>query len=378
MTKTNNSQTDNFTAKCVARRHIDAAAFKTYDAMMAVVMAAAKKLEAEGKWKTGSPLPTCFVSAMQLANMNNRSKNQEVAALAKLEHEGWIVRTHEEQRRFRGRMSSNEYRVLTHEDFLAANPKSCPPARYVIVDDKHTRRGPAKAGQAPWALERYNITKSIGIVLPDRWLAAIAGVRKEKAMGIDTGTPVTVADYGDVPPPPTVTGNPVSDTPRQEIPYRTVTGNPVTTVTGNPVSDRDRKSCDKALDVQPEKTARNSKPANQPTSENGGTGGLDVYPSFLSLKDKDNSQEDDQWIEFLKQVKDNDDLRNWVLYGETKDKVRKAVMEHGAEAIFEALDDWKENRRPPVSGLDYPWQVFLRECEDEIKAWSKAGKRWKR
>jgi hypothetical protein len=117
----------------VARRHIDAAAFKTYDAMMAIVMAAAKKLEAEGKWKSGEPLPTCFVSAMQLANMNNRSKNQEVEALAKLEHESWIVRTHEEQRRWRGRMSSNEYRVLTHEEFLAANPKSCPPARYVIA-----------------------------------------------------------------------------------------------------------------------------------------------------------------------------------------------------------------------------------------------------
>jgi hypothetical protein len=238
-------------------------------------------------------------------------------------------------------------------------------------DDKHTRREPAKAGHITWPLERHNIIKSIGIVLPDRWLAAIAGVRKEKAMGIDTGKPVTVADYGDVPPPSTVTGNPVTDTPRQEIPSRTVTG--------NPVSDRDRKSGDKAFDVQLEKTARDSQPANQPpTSEDGRTDGLDVYPSFLSLKDKDNSEEDDQWMEFLNQVKDNDDLRNWVLYGETKDKVRKAVKEHGSEAIFEALDDWKENRRPPVSGLNYPWQVFLRECEDEMKAWSKASKSWKR
>jgi hypothetical protein len=89
-------------------------------------------------------------------------------------------------------------------------------------------------------------------------------------------------------------------------------------------------------------------------------------PSFSSLKDNN------QWTKFLKQVKDDDDIRNWVLYGETKDKVRKAVEEHGSGAILEALDEWKENRRPPVSGLDYPWQVFLRECEDEIKAWSEA------
>lgn len=61
-----------------------------------------------------------------------------------------------------------------------------------------------------------------------------------------------------------------------------------------------------------------------------------------------------------------------MLYGETKSRVRKAVEEHGPEAILEALDEWKEARRPPVSGLDYPWQVFLRECEDEIKAWSQA------
>ena len=126
--------------KCVPRRHIDAAAFKTYDAMMAVVMSAAKKLEDEGKWKSGDPLPTCFVSAMQLANMNNRNKSQENDALAKLERDGWIVCTHEEQRRWRGRMSSNEYRVLTHEEFLAANPDSCPNDRYVIVDETHAPR----------------------------------------------------------------------------------------------------------------------------------------------------------------------------------------------------------------------------------------------
>jgi hypothetical protein len=188
----------------VARRHIDAAAFKTYDALMSVAMAAAKKLaqQAPPAWKPGDPLPTVYISEKQLANMNDRNESQERDAIKKLASEGWVKRTHEKQRRWHGRMTSNEHHVLTHEEFLAANSKSCPPDRYVIVDEKRTRREPAKVGQAPWPLERHNIIKAIGIVLPGRWLAAIAGVRREVASGTDTGKPVTVADYGDVPPPP--------------------------------------------------------------------------------------------------------------------------------------------------------------------------------
>lgn len=248
--------------RCVPRRHIEAAAFKTYDAMMAVVMAAAKKLEAEGKWKSGEPLPTCFVSAMQLANMNNRNKSQEDEALRKLEREGWIVRTHEEQRRWRGRMSSNEYRVLTHEEFLAAHLDSCPQERYVIQDERHTRRVSAKTNRAPRPLERRNITKMISAILPDSWLDAVADAIWAKRTGAEIPAAVTVA------------GNPLSDTPRREIPSRTVTGNPVTTATGNPVTKPLMFSQKRQREI-----------VSQPTNcrlrkTNNRTGGL-AWPTFL-------------------------------------------------------------------------------------------------
>lgn len=93
----------------------------------------------------------------------------------------------------------------------------------------------------------------------------------------------------------------------------------------------------------------------------------------LSLKDKGNSQDDDQWTKFLSGVKADVDAKSWVLYGETKEKVRNVVKENGADAVLEALDDWKETRRPlPSSGLDHPWLVFLREYEEEIKDWARA------
>ena len=205
----------------------------------------------------------------------------------------------------------------------------------------------------------------IHTILPDAWLDVLADAMWAKRTG--TEFPATV----------TVTGNPVSETtdlPRREIPSRTATGNPVTTsptATGNPVSDRDGKSRDKALDVQPEnKTSeRKEQPANQPFVYGRSEGLAALSPLSSSPS---TTQDEDQWTEFLKQVKENDDIRNWMLYGETEKKVMNAVKEHGSVAILEALDEWKEARRPPVSGLDHPWQVFLRECADEIKSWSQA------
>jgi hypothetical protein len=263
MTTTNNSQNDTpTTPRCVARRHIPAAAFKTYDALMSVAMAAAKKLAQQNppEWKPGDPLPTVFVSEAQLGNMNNRNEEQEREAIQKLVKLGWVEKTHEKQRRWRGRMTNNDYRVRTHDEFLAANPKSCPPDRYVIVDENHSRRKPRVAGTAPWPLERHNIIKAIGVALPDRWLAAIAGVRREVASGTDTGNPVTVADYGDVPPPPK------PDAPTREIPRRSDTGNPATVDTGNPATVRHGKSRDIALVSQ---LASSAGTAQSSPSENG-------------------------------------------------------------------------------------------------------------
>src|ERR1035437_6338283 len=116
---------------CVARRHIDASAFKTYDAILAVALAGENDRKKKGEWKPGDPL-LCYAKATRLANMNDRNESVERDAIAKLEREGWIVCTHQKQRRRKraGTFTSNEWRVLTHDEYVTINPNTCPPPRY--------------------------------------------------------------------------------------------------------------------------------------------------------------------------------------------------------------------------------------------------------
>jgi len=332
---------------CVPRRHLSIAAFKTYDAMCAMV--------------AKNPDRICWAPAGKLANWNDRSPDSERSALTELEREGWIIPTHSGLRRKSdGNFTSNEYRVLTHEEFVAAHPGSCPAPKY----DERTGR-PLKRGRAPRPLERINVRKileSTGVTFegePTRLLDFLGDRIHEKKSSV-TENPATekrkTVTEESATEKPTVTDNPVT----------TVTESSVTTVTENPVtssfSELGKESLNQKATIQPSITK----------SESERTDGRAAVPRVPS------SLKDNQWDEFLKRAKEGGSATSgWVLYGETEAKVRRAVKEYGVDAVLDAVEDWAEERRPPVSGLDHPWPVFLREAEDDIREYAKAHAEWK-
>jgi len=147
------------------------------------------------------------------------------------------------------------------------------------------------------------------------------------------------------------------------------------------IPSRSPSSSSSSSSKQDQKQKQDQKhPTNLPSikendnSENGRSDRQDAVCQKAFTSSKSNSQE---WIKFVAGLRDQDaDVQNWVLYGETETKVRAAVEQYGAEGLFLALGDWKEARRPPVSGLDYPWQVFLREAENNLKEWAEAVKKY--
>ena len=58
--------------------------------------------------------------------------NAEKNALKELEKQGWIVRVQEATRGLGGRFTSVHYRLLEHDEYVAAHPNSCPPERYTL------------------------------------------------------------------------------------------------------------------------------------------------------------------------------------------------------------------------------------------------------
>jgi uncharacterized protein YdaU (DUF1376 family) len=156
-------------------------------------------------------------------------------------------------------------------------------------------------------------------------------------------------------------------------------GTPVGDADGTPDGSPSSSSSSSSSSKQDQKQKQDQKhPTNLPSikendnSENGRSDRQDAVCQKAFTSSKSNSQE---WIKFVAGLRDQDaDVQNWVLYGETETKVRAAVEQYGAEGLFLALGDWKEVRRPPVSGLDYPWQVFLREAENNLKEWAEAVK----
>jgi hypothetical protein len=146
---------------CVARRHMRAAMFMTYDAMVAMCKSAKN-------YEPGDEL-TSFSSEKKLANMNNRSAEQESQALAALEKDGWIIPADEGQSRWRkGRWTTRKYRVLEHAEYVATHG-DCPPLLY------HPKTGEKlKPGRLAPALERKWIQKITGVEWPDFMADAIA------------------------------------------------------------------------------------------------------------------------------------------------------------------------------------------------------------
>ncbi len=48
-------------------------------------------------------------------------------------------------------------------------------------------------------------------------------------------------------------------------------------------------------------------------------------------------------------------------------EVREQVEKYGAEITNSAVDDWVENRKPPISDLSYKWAVWMKECPPYIQ-----------
>jgi hypothetical protein len=155
---------------CVARRHMRPAMFVTYDAMVAMC-------KSDEDYEAGEPL-IFWASEKKLANMNNRSAEQESQALAALEKDGWIVPVDEGQSRWRkGRWTTRKYRVLEHDEYVAAHG-DCPPLLY------HPKTGEKlKPGRLAPALERKWIQKITGVQLPDFMADAVADAIAAKKHG---------------------------------------------------------------------------------------------------------------------------------------------------------------------------------------------------
>jgi hypothetical protein len=159
--------------RCVARRHMRPAMFVTYDAMLAMC-----KSDKEGILP-GEPL-IFWASEKKLANMNNRSAEQESQALDALEKAGWIVARDEGQSRWRkGRWTTRQYRVLEHDEYVAAHG-GCPPLRY---DNKTGEK--VEAGRLAPALVRKRIRKILGVermpdFMTDQVAEVLAAAKKAK------------------------------------------------------------------------------------------------------------------------------------------------------------------------------------------------------
>jgi hypothetical protein len=148
-----------------------AAMFKTYDAMVAMC-------KSGDDYESGDPL-TFYGSERKLANLNDRSAEQESQALDALEKDGWIIALDKEQGRWRkGRWTTRQYRVLEHDEYVTAHV-GCPPLRY----DEGTGEK-LKAGRLAPALERKWIRKILGVErMPDFMtdqVAEVIAAAKEK------------------------------------------------------------------------------------------------------------------------------------------------------------------------------------------------------
>lgn len=297
---------DGFT--CVARRHMDAE-FRVYDAMLAICKAAAQKLKAEGKWKDGDPLPTCYARTTTLCNMINRTRRPVFDLLQKLEATGWIVDTNpERQRRRNGTFSSNEYRIVEHADFLIAHPHSCPPLLYGYEEESLST-----CGEQP----------------------------------VDT-----------------MCGEQPVDTTCGEQPVGHVLLSATATCGEQPTSMR-------GLSLRKNKPDTNLQPAS-PENENRRAGGQGDGPSESSLeKATTTATPKSRWLKFRKDAGESLPEEMYLMNptAEERDAVLAQLdqVNSNAVALAEEIADWVGERKPPISGLDYGrWKCWLEDSEYRI------------
>lgn len=323
---------------CVARRHMDAE-FRLYDAMLAIAKAGANERKAKGEWKLGDPL-RCYAKETTLANMIDRSVTQVRDMLRKLD--GWVISTHDDRRRKRaGNYTTNEWRIVEHDEFAANHPDSCPALLY------HPETGAKlKPGELAIGLARAKVRKipdSTGFMasLPDPMADMIVNAIRERKANV---------------------GNPIVDAePREEIlrtsnvgnPANATLGNPTDTTAGNPltslkveagIDSRTKISSQPALDNEPGRQAGRNE---------------NTRSDSLSTKTK--------WQEFIRKAKAAE-LCEEMLFAEPNVGEHETVLarlekyDDDFQDFIDDINDWAEAQSPPLATLYYGrWTRWLEQ-----------------
>jgi len=280
--------------------------FKTYDAMRSCC---------------GSVSPLKFwCSEGKLANLNATDPNSESEQLEKLEAEGWIIFLGErrsdgkkKRRYFAGKFRPHEYRVLTHDEWLAANPgRQCPAVEY----DEGTGKK-LVAGRAAPGLRRVNVKKILG---PAFQFSGTVGnhVLDLIADGLDSKKAFTENPVKEESP---FTENGVQAF--TENPVNAITENPVKAITGNPVT---------SLTV----SLTDSLPSSLPPKTGGLAGWIKNNYATMGAPDK-----------------------------ASRLKINDLISENGEETVLKALNKFL-NRPQGFNDVHRPWSLFLNESEIHI------------
>jgi hypothetical protein len=353
---------------CVARRHIDAAAFKTYDAMMSMAAAGEKKRRLEGKWKPGDPL-MCWAKITTLANANNRGRDAEIEAIDKLEDDGWIISTHGKRRRKSraGTLTTNEWRVLNHEEHAAAHPGSCPPPRYDETTGKTI-----KPSATPIVLDRVNARRELERVLGvldqsvdnealDIWTEA----KRRRFTKSESSDVVTKSEFPDL---VEVAKSEFPDVTKSEFPDVTTSESSDTSLTLSRTDSLpsihpalENPESDKRMGGGMEGLEEKSKSTAMIVEE-------DPTPEEIKAEEESYKRHLEREWKLFQQALDDTDMAGAVLTKRDVDSLRKQVDNHGRDVVSKAIKQWLSERSMDVGGLRFPWGAWHREGEPYLAA----------
>ena len=113
--------------RCYAYRHMSPGEFVVYNVMVAYATTA--RHSREGDEVKG---PLLFESAIRpaLCNATNLPENTVTRHRDRLKSLGWLIEVQKKKRKSDGKWQPAVYRVLTHEEFIATHPDSCPGDSY--------------------------------------------------------------------------------------------------------------------------------------------------------------------------------------------------------------------------------------------------------
>lgn len=343
------------------RRHMPAHVFVTYDAMRGCI-----GMEPERIYWGG---------AHKLANLNDRNVASERAALVWLEENGWIVKQNTEgQRRWNGKMDTDKYRVLWHDEWRAAHPEhTCPPDKYVKDGDDWKLAVPGKL--APGLL-RANVRRLLPGVFADDFFGNMManimgdGMAAAKA-GAATDNPAPAETTVTSPPASTVTGSPVLA--GTGLPAPTVTGAPVRSVTS---------SGNESLTTSPTSRSQNPEAGGAevfaPSSADAeGDQEAEAEKAVAELEEFERQHNAKLWRRFMAAVPE--EMRGAVASKEQKTAILKQLLTCDVPYLIKAIEDWVEERDMPIEERKFgKWGCWLAECEPFVQEQRKEYQRARR